>query len=397
MKIGIIKERKKRIDNRVALTPKQCMSLMAKFPDLEIFVEPSDIRCYTNDEYSESGVKLSEDMEQCDVLIGVKEVPVEYLIEGKTYFFFSHTIKKQPYNQVLLQNLVDKGIRMIDYECLVNDQGSRLLGFGFWAGVVGAHNGLLNYGKKSHTIEIPPAHSFKDYRELREYYEFLELPSIRIAVTGSGKVAQGILEFMGLIGAEKKENSDIKMSQNLTYGYFPIEKLYEDHDEKFDKEDFFENPTDYKCVFTRYKNDFDLLMNGIFWTEKIDRLFEKDDISKSEWSIQTIADISCDENGSVPINLASTSISDPSYGVDRKNFDRRSPYLDFEKTVDVMAVDNLPNELPRDASRTFGKSMVSDIIPELLKKDSNIIESGTICEDGHLTSRYSYLQDFYEA
>ncbi len=397
MKIGIIKERKARVDNRVALTPKQCMSLMAKFPNIEVFLEPSDIRCYSDDEYIESGVKISEDMEQCDVLIGVKEVPIENLIAGKTYFFFSHTIKKQEYNKALLKALVDLDIRMIDYEGLVYPDGGRVLGFGHWAGVVGAHNGLLNYGKKTQLFDLPPAHSFTDYRAMRNFYDEQELPPMRIAITGSGKVAMGALQVMDLILAEQRPLQDMKTADNLAFGHFSLERLYVDNEGVFDKGDFFAHPEKYVCTFREQKYGYDILMNGIYWNKNIDRLFDAEDISQENWSIQTIADISCDIGGSVPINLASTNIAEPSYGVDRKSLEKIDPYQSFGISVDVMAVDNLPNELPRDASATFGEQMLREVIPELLNPSSQLLQTGTICEKGALTDRFAYLTDFYNS
>ncbi len=397
MKLGILRERKARIDNRVALTPKQCMSLLNRYAQLQIAIEPSEIRCFDEDEYVESGVELESDLSDCDVLVGVKEVPIEYLMEDKTYFFFSHTIKKQSYNRGLLQALVDKNIRMIDYEGIVDDTGSRVLGFGHWAGIVGAHNGLLNFGRKMGLFELAPAHSFREYSDMCHYYSLLHLPPMRIATTGSGRVSQGLQEMTARIGAMQLEKEQWKSASSgkIEAAHFPIELLYEDADGGFDKSDFFEHPEKYRCVFREYVEQFDILLNGLFWKEGIDALFDTGQISSDQWRIKSIADVTCDQHGSVPINEGSTSISDPSYGIDRQSFERVAPYQDFAETVDVMAVDNLPNELPRDASTEFGSMMASVVIPELLQSESKILDSGTICRDGKLSPRYAYLEDFY--
>ncbi len=398
MKLGILKERKARIDNRVALTPEQCKSLLDKHVELEIYIEPSEIRCFDDKEYEAVGVLLTADLSDCEALIGVKEVPISDLISNKTYFFFSHTIKKQSYNRKLLQALVDKNIRMIDYECILDDSGSRVLGFGHWAGIVGAHNGLLNYGKKMNLYELPPAHSFREYSDLIEFYKKLKLPTMRIATTGSGRVSHGLVEVMERIGAKNVLIDELPLDKatEVETVHFPMELLYENESGGFDRNEFFSHPEKYRCVFRDYTSNFDILMNGIFWKEDIDILFDKEQISKPSWQIKTIADVTCDTHGSVPINEGSTDIANPSYGIDRQDFTKLPAYEPFEKSVDVMAVDNLPNELPRDASREFGSMMASVVVPELLNKDSRILKTGCICENGALTERFSYLQDFYE-
>ena len=148
MKLALIREGKVPPDSRVPLTPEQCAYVLANHP-VEIVVEPSPIRCFADDEYREAGIALQNDLSDADVLLGVKEVPVEQLIPGKTYFFFSHTIKKQAYNRRLLQTILEKRIRLIDYEVLTDLNGRRLIAFGRFAGMVGAHNALYTFGRRS--------------------------------------------------------------------------------------------------------------------------------------------------------------------------------------------------------------------------------------------------------
>ena len=340
---------------------------------------------------------MSDDMTTCDVLLGIKEVPVEFLIPNKTYFFFSHTKKKQPYNQKLMNALIEKQIRMIDYECLTHTDEQRILGFGLFAGIVGAHNGLLTYGKKFGLYELPAAHAVRSYKELLAAYERLKLPNIKIVMTGSGKVASGVLDVLTQLDIEAVEPSDF-LTHQYEYPVFTHLKganLYARKDnELFHRDDFHAHPEAYKCLFSSYVNQADVLMNGIYWEQKIARLFEKEDIKRNDWRISVISDITCDIDGSVPVNLGSSTIADPVYGVDRSTIQRTTPFQNTKDTIDIMAVDNLPNELPCDASQYFGVHFEKHILPELLKETSDILKRATICENGLLTKKYEYLADY---
>ena len=397
LRIGLIRERKKLPDERVPFTPKQCTYIQAKYPDIKIIVEPSPTRCFTDELYIAEGIEMSEDMTTCDVLLGIKEVPVEFLIPNKTYFFFSHTKKKQPYNQKMMHALIEKHIRMIDYECLTHTDEQRILGFGLFAGIVGAHNGLLTYGKKFGLYELPAAHAVRSYKELLAAYERLKLPNIKIVMTGSGKVASGVLDVLTQLDIEAVEPSDF-LTHQYEYPVFTHLKgagLYARKDNGlFHRDDFHAHPEAYKCLFSSYVNQADVLMNGIYWEQKIARLFEKEDIKRNDWRISVISDITCDIDGSVPVNLGSSTIADPVYGVDRSTIQRTTPFQNTKDTIDIMAVDNLPNELPCDASQYFGVHFEKHILPELLKETSDILKRATICENGLLTKKYEYLADY---
>lgn len=397
VKIGLIRERKKPADNRVALTPVQCKHIMAKYPGVQIVVEPSDNRCYKDEEYASEGITVSADLSDCDVLLGVKEVPVECLLSDKTYFFFSHTKKKQPHNQHLMHALIEKRIRMIDYECLTFKDEQRILGFGLFAGIVGAHNGLLTYGKKFGAYTLPPAHTVDDFPALINTYRKNRLPALKIAITGSGRVAAGIVEVMTHLDIESVEPEDYLTHQYdyPVYTHLKGSKLYARKDNNlFFRDDFHANPQMYKCLFTNYIAQTDILMNGIYWDEHIARLFEKKDIQRKDWRISVIADITCDVDGSVPINIGASTIAEPVYGIRRSNFEKAPPYQPGTNIIDVMAVDNLPNELPKDASHYFGAHFEKYVLKELLEGDSDIIRRATICEDGKLTPEYEYLADY---
>lgn len=397
LRIGLLRERKKSADERVAFTPAQCAKINADYSYLKIVVEPSPIRCFSDGEYLAEGIELTDNLEKCDVLIGIKEVPSDHLIPGKTYFFFSHTKKKQPHNQGMMHALIEKKIRMIDYECLTYSDEQRILGFGLFAGMVGAHNGLLTYGKKNGLFWLPAANEIRSYKELLKAYERLKLPSIKIVVTGSGKVAAGVLDVFTQLDIEGVEPTDF-LTHQYEYPVFTHLKganLYARKDnDLFHRDDFHAHPEAYKCLFSSYVNQADVLMNGIYWENKIARLFEKEDIKRLDWRLNVIADITCDVNGSVPINMGASTIADPVYGIDRNTFERTTPFQNTKDVIDVMAVDNLPNELPYDASQYFGLHLEKYILPELLKPESNILKRATICENGKLTKRYEYLSDY---
>lgn len=397
LKIGLIREGKNPPDTRVALSPHQCQELKKRYPELEIVVEPSPNRCFTDAEYQEAGIPLQSDLSDRDVLLGIKEVPIDQLLPGKTYFFFSHTKKKQPYNQKLMHALIEKKIRMIDYESLTYEDGARILGFGFFAGLVGAHNGLLTYGKKTGAFQLKAAHACKDMQEMLEQYLDVRLPPIKIALTGSGRVTAGLLEIMQHWDVESVEPEDF-LKQRYDYPVYTLLKgaqLYARKDDNtYSRNDFHQHPEQYRCLFGPFAKAADLLMNGIYWDKKIPRLFEKEDVKDPAFSLQAIADVTCDEDGSVPINKGASTIADPVYGIDRDTLEPVPPFQKGTATVDVMAVDNLPNELPRDASAHFGEHMIKYILPELLKNESAILERATICQNGRLTPHFEYLDDY---
>ncbi|MBS1775975.1 MAG: alanine dehydrogenase [Bacteroidetes bacterium] len=395
--IGLIREEKTPPDTRVALTPQQCKEAQRLF-GIKIWVEPSPNRCFPDSDYIDAGIEMKTDLSGCDILIGIKEVPIDKLIEGKTYLFFSHTKKKQPYNQKLMQALIKKRIRLIDYECLTHTDGQRILGFGFFAGVIGAHNGLLTYGKKFAKFHLTPAHHSQGLEDMTEQYKDVYLPPIKIAVTGSGKVASGIVDIMDRFDIEFVEPEDYleKQFSYPVYTHLKGNSLYVRKDNgTYHREDFHHFPQDYQCSFKRFLPVTDILMNGIYWDKNVPRLFEKEAIQQPSYKMNVIADITCDMDGSVPINLGASTIADPVYGVDKKTFQKVAPFQNRTDVVDIMAVDNLPNELPQDASRHFGQHIIKYILAELLSANkSNIIDRATICSNGQLTEHYEYLSDY---
>jgi alanine dehydrogenase len=396
--IGLIREGKTPSDNRVAMSPEQCKWIGKNFPDVSITVQSSPDRCFSDREYQMAGIQVSEDISHCDILFGIKEVPVKDLIPGKTYLFFSHTRKKQLYNQELFQTLIRHKITLIDYECLEHEDGQRILGFGFFAGVVGAHNGIMAYGNRTGSFELGRVYKQKNFQELIHTYFGLKLPNIKIAVTGSGRVAHGILEIMNLMEVIEVD-PDEYLSKEFSYPVFTQLKgpaLYaHEITGHYNREDFHDNPGDYICKFIDYVEHTDVLMNGIYWDTNVPRLFEMENINDAGFRIQTIADITDDKGGSIPCNLGDTTIEDPVYGVDKVTGNKTLPYQ--PGSIDMMAVGNLPNELPRDASRYFGEQLIKHVIKDLLGEGSTMIRNATILDKGILTKRFHYLEDYANA
>lgn len=397
LNIGIIREGKVPPDARVALTPEDCAELLKRHPKLSITVQPSAGRCYSDQEYQEMNIPVQEDLSECDILLGVKEVPVKDLIPNKTYFFFSHTIKKQPYNQTLMQSMIEKHIRMIDYETITDAQGKRLIGFGFYAGIVGAHHALRMYGLRKKNFEVKAAKECKDYNEMIAQYATFRLPPMRIVVTGTGKVSKGaikVLQDAGIREVSPDHFLNTSASEEAIFTHLRSNELYAKKDGSFDKEEFYKNPEEYENAFQPYLQRTDILINGIFWNEKIPRLFELADVAKEAFAIESIADVSCDVHGSVPTNIEASTIANPVYGIDKSSIAKVDPYQDSIKTIDMMTVDNLPNELPRDASKGFSEVLKEVIIPELLSEKSDILDRAEICKGGKLSSNFTYLADY---
>ena len=396
MIIGLSKERKNPPDNRVALSPIQCIALQQRYPEVQVVVESSPARCFSDEAYREVGIQVVDSLEHCDVIFNIKEVPSEALIAGKTYFFFSHTIKKQPYNRTMLQSILQKNITLIDYEVLRYETGARVLGFGRYAGVVGTYNGLLVYGKKHGLFTLKPAHESKNYADILTQLLRVDLPNMRIVITGGGRVSQGALDLLRAIQIrEVTPNQYLHIEYNEpVFVQLNSPDLYVHPTLKqWDTKHFYQHHGEYISQFKGYAACTDLLVNGIYWTEDLPRLFETEDTQDpKKFKPTVIADISCDVEGSVPITYKATSIKDPVIGWSRRTLSPCEPYT--EDSVDVMAVGNLPNELPKDASEEFGEMLLQLVMPEFMSEKSRLIEEATITQSGNLTAHFQYLSDF---
>ena len=396
MKIGIIREGKIPHDKRVAFTPEQCTEITERFPETSLIVQPSAHRCIADELYKNEGLPLQEDLSSCDILFGIKEVPVDELLENKSYLFFSHTIKKQPHNRKLLRTVLERNIRLIDYETLTWSNGSRVLGFGRFAGIVGAHNGFITWGKKHSTFNLKPAYQCANYKEMVDQYANIQLPPLKIVLTGDGRVAHGCLELLDKLGIREvtpREFLEQTFSEPV-YVHLVPEDFYAQKDGAvWDKADFYHNPENYVSTFKPYTRVCDLMLNAIFWNERIPRFFSLEDMKARDFKIKVIADISCDINGSIPATLKDTSIEDPVFGYHPLSETMVAPYQ--PNAIDIMAVSNLPCELPYDASDAFGDQLLKHVLGNLLLNDSDgMIERATIAQNGKLMPRFAYLADY---
>jgi alanine dehydrogenase len=398
MKIGILREGKTPPDKRVPLTPEQCVEVQQKFPHVTVVVQPSAVRSFSDKEYAKQGIPLQENLSDCDVLLGVKEVKLEDFIEGKIYLFFSHTIKKQAYNQLLLQTVLNKKIQLVDYEVLTNKEGFRIIGFGRFAGLVGAYNGIRAFGLRNKLFDLKPAHQCEDLVEMLKNLDEIQLPAIKIAITGDGRVASGaleILEHMKIIRLSAEQYLQIaKPSAPVYVQLLPGNYVRRENGYEFDLFHFFLNPAMYENAFIPFAESTDLLIASAYWDPKAPVLFTPDDMKMNEFRISVISDITCDIEGSIPSTKKASTIDDPFYDYNPETEELEAAFSSI-KNISVQAVDNLPCELPKDASLDFGRNLIDKVFPSLFGEDvDEIIERASITKDGKLTAKFSYLQDF---
>lgn len=398
LKLGIIREGKVPPDARAPLTPEQCAEVKQKFP-VEIVVEPSPVRCFKDEEYAAAGILLQTDLSDCDVLLGVKEVPVDQLMPGKTYLFFSHTIKKQAYNRKLLQAVLAKNIRLIDYEALTDELGDRLIAFGFYAGIVGAHNGVWTYGQRSGLFSLPRMCACHDYAEVKEAYRHTQFPPLRIVLTGGGRVASGAIRNLHDMGIHQVSPRDFlhkDFPQPVFTQLFAQDYVqHRDGPRIFNKAHFYAHGDEYISTFAPYYRRADILMNGIYYDKKAPAFFTLEEMARPDFRIRVIADITCDivPDSSIPSTIRPSKIADPVYGFDPGCQQECAAFQ--AHAVDVMAIDNLPSELPRDSSLFFGKQLIDNVLSELTKgRQSPVILRAMIAEDGHLLEKFAYLEDY---
>lgn len=399
-KIGIIREGKTPPDKRVPLSPKQCKEIIRRFPGTEIFVQPAAIRAFPDSSYAAEGIPLRDDLSHCDILMGVKEVPIDMLIPKKTYLFFSHTYKKQPYNRDLLRALLSKKISLIDYE-LLSAEGKRLIGFGRYAGIVGCYNGLLALGRKYGFFDLKPAHLCEDRKEVEQELKKVHFPDgFKLVLTGKGRVAGGALEILDTVGMpsvspEAFVNEKISEPVFAQLGVQDYNRKKDGSD--FNTREFYAHPERFESAFMPFAKMADMYVACHYWDEKAPYIFTREDAKSEDFNIKIIADISCDIDGPVASTLRPSTIADPLYGYHAPTESERE-FSDPE-SIGVMAVDNLPCELPKDASEDFGRELIENVLPELLSGSrSEVIENARETDlEGNLTEKYSYLRDYVEA
>lgn len=398
MKIGIIREGKAPPDKRVPLTPEQCRFIKETMPGMEVVVQPSELRCFRDSDYAALGIRVDEDLSGCDVLMGIKEVNEQDLLPGKIYLFFSHTIKKQPYNRNLLAEVVRRKIQLVDYEVLTDKNGMRIIGFGRFAGLVGAYNGFRAYGLRNRLFDLKPAFMCRDMEEMEAELEAAVLPPLRIAVTGGGRVAGGVCELLDKAGIRQlsveQYLSGAKADRPVYVQLNPADYNRHRLGLAFDQLHFYNFPTEYSGTFDRFIPCTDILIGAAYWDPGAPVLFKREDVKRSDFRISVIADITCDIDGSIPTTRRSSTIDDPFYDYDPATGELREAFSHPDH-ITVMAVDNLPCELPRDASLDFGKNLIEKVIPCLAGDDpGEMILRASITKAGALTERFSYLQDY---
>lgn len=400
LKIGIIREGKVPPDERVPFAPQQAKALQEKFPTIQVKVQSSKIRAYKDEEYVASGIEVVDDVSDCDVLMGVKEVNIEDLIANKIYFFFSHTFKKQPYNRKLLQAVIQKKIQLVDYEVLTDKSGQRIIGFGRYAGIVGCYNGFLTYGKKHGLYDLKPAHDCDNYAELKEELKKVKLPAnTKIIATGFGRVGKGAREIFEAIGLKEVEAEAYKTQ---TFNEAVFTQIEADEYTKradgqpFDKNAFYKDGSGHISTFPQYLPVTDMYVACHYWGAKAPFIFTREDLKEEHVKLSVVADISCDIDGPVACTIRPSTIADPIYGYHPQS----ESEVDFMKNdaIAVMAVDNLPCELPKDASEHFGDVLIRKVMGNLVGEDTDaIIERGSETNlNGELMPKFSYLQNYLE-
>lgn len=398
MKFALIKERKNPPDRRVVFSPEELLNVKTRFPQAEFIVESSDIRVFPDSAYRALGFEVTDDVSDADVFLGVKEVPIEALIPNKKYFFFSHTIKKQSYNRSLLQAILEKNIELYDHETIVKQSGTRLIGFGRYAGLVGAYNGFRALGLRDGLFNLPKVETLDDLNAVKRELDKITIPPIKILLSGTGKVAYGAKEIIDHLKIKEISTALYLTSKFTEPVYCMIDVM--DYNKRKDgkvgsKLKFYKYPEDYESNFMPYAKETDLFVAGHFYGNNAPYLFTREDAKSTDFKINLVADISCDIDGPVASTIRASTIADPFYGYDAQT--EKEVAFDAKNAITVMAVDNLPCELPKDASEGFGEMFLEHVIPAFFNDDERgILKRAKITKDGQLTKRFEYLQDYVD-
>ena len=398
--MGIIRETKNPPDRRVPLTPPQTLAFRERFPYTGLSVQPSDVRGFKDDEYRYLDQDIKEDLRDCDILLGIKEVDYTTFIPDKTYMFFAHVGKRQPQNHRMFQEIVKNKITLIDYEYLTDYEGRRIVAFGHWAGLVGAYNGIRGMGIRNGDFKLKLAHQCRDMEELYAGLRLIELNPIKILITGGGRAAKGALETLRVLNIrEVSPKSFLKeqFEEPVLTRLDPHDYVNHKRGMKFDLHHFFEHPEEYESAFKPFQKETDLFIACHYWDPRSPCFITNEDMRTFDFRISLIADVSCDPNGPIASTIRPSTIADPFYDYNPYSEREESP-LSGVKNVTVMAVDNLPGELPSESSQDFGSTLLDDVLPYLLgDDDKGIIERATITRNGELTESFKYLQDYLEA
>ena len=397
--IGIVRE-SRNDENRTPLVPEHIKKYKESNPNINFIIQPSNSRCFSDEEYELCGAKINENLNECSIIFGVKEIDPNILINNRTYLFFSHTFKinKQQKNiekhkKDLLLSILNKKIKLIDYENIRGKNGTRCLGFGRFAGIVGCYNTLNLLLKVLGKQSLASAYKINDYERLVLNLKNLYFPKTKILVTGDGRVAKGVIELLNLTNIKavsKKDFLEKKIDQPIFCNLETKDYVTNNSSTNFNLEHFIDNPQDYSSSALQYLKETDILISAHYWDPSSPKIFENEDLKVLQ-NLKIVGDITCDINGSVPTTIRSTTIEEPNYWIERYTLKEIDENNDG---IAVMAVDNLPSELPRDSSTEFSEGIIKEVLPFLLKEDDGRILNGTITTDGSFLEKYNYLNDY---
>ena len=397
--IGIIRE-SRNDENRTPLVPEHIKKYKESNPNINFIIQPSNSRCFSDEEYELCGAKINENLNECSIIFGVKEIDPNILINNRTYLFFSHTFKinKQQkkiekHKKDLLLSILNKKITLIDYENIRGKNGTRCLGFGRFAGIVGCYNTLNLLLKVLGKQSLASAYKINDYERLVLNLKNLYFPKTKILVTGDGRVAKGVIELLNLTNIKavsKKDFLEKKFDQPIFCNLETKDYVTNNSSTNFNLEHFINNPQDYSSSALQYIKETNILISAHYWDPSSPKIFENEDLKVLQ-NLKIVGDITCDINGSVPTTIRSTTIEEPNYWIERYTLKEIDENNDG---IAVMAVDNLPSELPRDSSTEFSEGIINEVLPFLLKEDDGRILNGTITTDGSFLETYNYLNDY---
>jgi len=430
--IGIRREDKSRGERRIPVTPEDARELKEEH-GVEVYVQPSPIRAFSEKEFTQAGATVQENLAPCPVIFAVKEMPLDFFEPGKTYVFFAHVIKGQPYNMPMLQRMLDLGCNLIDYEKVSDEKGRRLIFFGRHAGIAGMIETLWALGQRLDWEGIPTPFS-----QLRHTYEYKDLAEAKEAISevgeklkaeglpesvtplicgiaGYGNVARGAWELLDLLPIEEIEPQEVaSFAEGPDYTANVIYKVVfkEEHtvepispEDRFELQDFYDHPEKYRGKFESYVPYLTLIVNCIYWEKKYPRLITKEYLrhlyGAGKPRLRVIGDVSCDIEGAIECTVRSTEPDEPVFVYHPFTGETTDGY-EGEGPV-VMAVDILPSELPRDASVDFS-GVLREFIPAIARADFSVpfeqlelppeIKRAVIAYHGELTPDYRYLEQF---
>ena len=430
-KVGIRHEDKYVMERRVAIPPPEVEILTRA--GLEVFVESSPKRVFKEEEFKAAGATVIDNLSQAPVIFGVKEMPLDYFEEGKTYIFFSHVIKGQAYNMPMLKRMMEKKCNLIDYEKITDDNGRRLIFFGYYAGLAGMINSLWSLGERlrvqvtdNRFTRIQQSHRYNSLAEaekaVKEVGEMIrkegllkKLAPMVIGFTGYGNVSKGaqhIANFLPikeitpaqLLTLEKSGDYSDKVVYKVVFKEEDLSAPL-DENKKFDLKHYYDHPEEYRNQFEKYAPHLTVLMNCMYWDDRYPQLLTKDFIEslykQGKMKLKVIGDVTCDPDGSIEFTHKGTEIEDPVFVYDPVS---RQATMGFEGDgILVMAVDILPSELPRESSLGFGEAL-REFVPAIVRADYSAsfdkldlpapIKRALILHNGKFTPDYEYLQEY---